>query len=66
MEDSCEFLKTCPIFEKSKMGAVTGAFIFLYCEGPKMADCERRKLKKEGQEVPLSLLPNGEFYNPNR
>lgn len=63
---TCEFFQQCPIFEKCKMGALSGAFIFLYCEGTKMDECERRILKRTGKSVPLNLLPNGEYFDPNR
>ena len=55
----CEYLTTCPIFEKSESKVIEGVFASMYCKGSRMELCERRKLKKMGKEVPETLLPNG-------
>lgn len=60
---SCEFLEKCPIFERTKKGILDKVFITLYCEGPQLEKCERRILKKNGKDVPLVLLPTGEYYD---
>lgn len=56
----CEFIAKCPIFEKCQTGVIKGVFGIKYCKGSSLEDCERRKLKKAGKDVPPSLLPNGE------
>ena len=56
----CEFIEKCPVFEKCKTGVIKGVFGTRYCKGQELENCERRKLKKAGKEVPLTLLPNGE------
>ena len=56
----CEFIAKCPVFEKCKTGIIKAAFGTKYCKGNQMENCERRKLKYAGKEVPPSLLPNGE------
>lgn len=62
----CEFIAKCPVFEKCKTGVIKGVFGRLYCQGTKLEDCERRKLKKAGKEVPVTLLPNGEHMESLR
>jgi hypothetical protein len=54
----CEFLATCPIFSLSCSEGVESFWLACYC---KIAceRCERRKLQLEGQEVPVTLLPDG-------
>ena len=59
----CEFLQKCPVFEKCTTGVIKGVFARLYCQGSKLEECERRRLKMNGAEVPPSLLPNGEHIN---
>ncbi len=55
----CEFLATCPVFAKCTTGAIKEVFNIKYCKGSQLENCERRKLKKAGSEVPATLLPNG-------
>jgi len=55
----CEFIEKCPIFQKCQTGMIEGVFGVRYCKGSQLENCERRKLKKDGKEVPLNLLPNG-------
>jgi hypothetical protein len=62
-QQECEHLKNCPIFEKCKTGLIENIFGELYCKGPKMDQCARKKLKKEGKNVPINLLPNGEYID---
>ena len=54
----CEFIETCPIFEKSKSGSIKDVFS-IFCEGDYQS-CARYQLKNSGGEVPITLLPNGE------
>ncbi len=56
----CEYLAKCPIFAKFYTEGLKNIFIGSYCKGTKQEDCARKKLKKTGQEVPPTLLPNGE------
>ncbi len=55
----CEYLATCPIFAKFKNEGLRSMWIALYCQGTKQQECERKRLKKGGREVPMTLLPNG-------
>lgn len=57
----CEFTPKCPVFEKCQTGVIKAVFSIKYCKGFQLDECERRKLKKAGKEVPPNLLPNGEF-----
>ncbi|MBN2545032.1 MAG: hypothetical protein JXB50_04485, partial [Spirochaetes bacterium] len=59
---SCEYLEHCPIFERREKAVLDKVFITLYCKGPQVEKCKRRILKKNGKDVPLSLLPTGEHY----
>lgn len=60
-------LNLCPNFKQCSTGLWRGfktsakkVWINHYCTGPKKADCVRRVLRRHGQTVPSSLLPNGE------
>jgi len=55
----CEYLGTCPIFEKFKVEGAKNIWIEFFCRGSRQDECARKKLKKQGQEVPPTLLPNG-------
>jgi len=59
VERICEYFRDCPIFEKFSLESTKNVYIILYCKGSKMEECARRKLRKEGKEVPLNLLPDG-------
>ena len=58
----CELLETCGFFRKyqeSKELACKG-FIRQYCQGEKMAQCERKKYRAEhGTPPPDDMMPNG-------
>ena len=55
----CEYLSKCPIFGKFRAEGNRNVWISFYCTGPKQEECERKKLKKTGAQVPTNLLPNG-------
>ena len=55
---NCPNIAKCPIFEKTKTGAIKSVFLS-YCE-KKYDKCARYQLKLEGKEVPVTLLPNGD------
>lgn len=57
----CEFYEICPIFKKSDAGRIKGVYVFLFCKGSRRDDCERRKMKLRGEDVPLTLLPTGDY-----
>ena len=61
----CEFIEKCPVFQKCRTGALEKVFSVRYCKGSQLENCERRKLKKTGQEVPPDLLPNGKLFEVN-
>jgi hypothetical protein len=56
----CTFLRSCESLREYKL-AVAG-FIRLYCSGPKIDECVRKKVGRElggQQHVPANMLPNG-------
>jgi hypothetical protein len=55
----CEYLDKCPIFARFKVEGAKNIWIEFYCRGSRQNECARKKLKKQGQEVPPTLLPNG-------
>lgn len=59
--DECDFLDTCPIFEQFRTEGAKNVWKSLYCQGSKQEQCERRRLRIEGKEVPLLLLPSGTY-----
>ena len=64
MQKNCEFADMCPLFEKFYSSELTMVWINMYCRGTLVEECARRKLRIAGEEVPLSLLPNGD-HNAN-
>ena len=59
----CEFLDGCPIFARFKLEGMKNLWIQLYCKGPRQDTCARKRLKREGQEVPETLLPSGDHLD---
>jgi hypothetical protein len=57
--EGCEYLATCPIFARFQNEGIKNFWIRLYCKGPKQEGCARKALKQAGEEVPMTLLPNG-------
>ena len=55
----CEFYESCPIFNKSMTGMIERIYAVVFCKGARMKECERRKRKQEGENVPRTLLPTG-------
>ena len=55
----CEFIKTCPIFERFRVEGLKNFYIRNFCQGKKLEHCERLTLRNEGQDVPITLLPTG-------
>lgn len=55
----CEFTAMCPLFAKFELEGLSNFWIAFYCKGDRKEECERRKLRKAGKEVPITLLPNG-------
>lgn len=60
MQD-CEYLDKCPIFAKFKIEDLKNYWIFMYCKGAKQDECSRKVLRKQGKEVPQTMLPNGQL-----
>jgi hypothetical protein len=60
MQD-CEYLATCPIFNRFRLEGIKNFWIRLYCQGEKQTRCQRKALKESGQTVPENLLPNGNY-----
>ena len=52
----CPYFSECPIFER--FSTETSKYISQYCKGD-FEECERKKRKEAGQQVPPSLLPDG-------
>jgi hypothetical protein len=61
--DQCDFFDTCPIFDQFKTEGMKNLWRSLYCRGSKQERCARRLLRTQGEEVPLSLLPNGRYLD---
>ena len=57
MDDMCQFLEGCPMFELLNRYAKT-VYIDMYCRG-NYARCQRRRLRVAGDMVPKDLLPYG-------
>ena len=55
----CPYLEACPIFSRFRNESLGEVWIMYFCKGGQADECERRKLKEAGREVPLTLLPNG-------
>ncbi|MCD6455453.1 MAG: hypothetical protein J7K81_01490 [Methanophagales archaeon] len=55
----CPYLDACPIFAKFSSEGLANIWISGYCKKNEGGDCERKKLKDGGKEVPITLLPNG-------
>ena len=58
-DDACDYFENCIIFKKFKSEGGKNIWIRSYCKGPKMEQCARRILTKEGKPHPITLLPNG-------
>jgi hypothetical protein len=61
--DQCDFLDVCPIFDQFKTEGMKNMWKSLYCQGSKKEQCARRRLKMQGKEVPVSLLPSGRYFD---
>jgi len=57
MEQRCQFISGCPIFEYFNRTAKK-VYLAMYCEGD-YGRCQRRRLRMAGQPVPKDLLPYG-------
>lgn len=57
MDETCQFLEGCPMFELLYRYAQR-VYIDMYCQG-NYARCRRRKLRLAGGTVPNDLLPYG-------
>jgi hypothetical protein len=55
----CEYLAKCPIFARFKVEGAKNIWIEFYCRGSRQPECARLRLRKQGAEVPPTLLPNG-------
>lgn len=53
----CPSLARCPIWEHFKSD-IKYVWIKNYCQGDKQERCARKLLARQGEEVPLNLLPN--------
>ncbi len=56
---ACPFLDKCPMFQKLKFDATKKLLINLYCQKD-YQKCVRYIKRMKGEEVPDTLLPNGE------
>lgn len=63
MTTVCPYLEKCPIFERFTNKGLGNIWVTLYCKGSKQADCARKRLKESGQQVPITLLPNGKHLD---
>jgi len=59
MATDCPYLQKCPIFAKFANEGFKNFWIAMYCRGPNLEGCARKKMRDAGQEVPLTLLPSG-------
>jgi hypothetical protein len=48
----------CPLYSQFKLKALLKYWCSVYCEGD-WKTCERYKRSLKGDEVPITLLPNG-------
>lgn len=65
MKKECELLKQCAFFKKYQVVKELG-FIQLYCRGPKMKECARKKYReKYGTDPPDDLMPGGQIIVTN-
>lgn len=55
----CEFLEECPLFIRFHSQDSVNLWITMYCKGLRCNECARKILKKNNQNVPITLLPNG-------
>jgi len=55
----CPYLDDCPIFAKFSSEGLANIWISGYCKKDGGRNCERKKLRDAGKEVPITLLPNG-------
>ena len=60
MDDNCEYMDKCPMFQKFEAESILRFWIQNFCKG-EHEKCQRKVLRKAGKEVPLNLLPNGTF-----
>lgn len=56
----CPNLETCPVWQRFKTDLKL-LWVKVYCLGDKQCECERKKLKAQGKDVPMELLPNGKY-----
>jgi len=63
--NDCEYLDKCPIFALFKSEGAKNVWISFYCQGSRQEECARKLLKKDGKEVPRTLLPNGSYLPPS-
>jgi hypothetical protein len=57
----CEFLEKCPISAKFKIEDLKNYWVFTFCKGSKQTECARKVLRKQGKEVPKTMLPSGQL-----
>ena len=59
MNKECELLADCGFYKKYRITRELGLFQ-LYCKGPKMIECERKKYhQKNGNPPTDDLMPSG-------
>ena len=54
----CEFMGNCPIFAKFQTEGLKNYWVNNFCRHGS-ENCQRKKFRLNGQEVPSTLLPNG-------
>jgi hypothetical protein len=61
----CEYLEECSKFVFSQLLSQSAKefWIRTCCRTRKQEDCVRKVLKKEGEPVPKTLLPNGKYLD---
>ena len=65
MAQGCEYLEECSksVFSQLLSETAKQFWIRTCCKSPKQDDCVRKALKKAGEPVPTTLLPNGKYLD---
>jgi hypothetical protein len=65
MAQDCEYLEECSraVFSQLLSENAKEFWIRTCCKSPKQDNCARRALKKAGEPVPTTLLPNGKYVD---
>ncbi len=55
----CEYLNICTVYKKIKSGTIDRFYAQKYCSGDDYKECIIRKKRIAGDEVPVTILPDG-------